>query len=72
MNVRLQSLLAEAESLPEDDQDDLVELVETFLAARNEAATFTPEELEHIRRIEAEPFVEADPAEVAAFFARRG
>ncbi len=71
MNARLQHLLAEAETLPEAEQDDLADLVESFLAHHSDEAVFTPEELEHIARIEAEPFVEADPKEIAAIFARR-
>jgi hypothetical protein len=72
MNARLHHLLAEAESLPEAEQDLLADLVESFMASHAGSDLFTPEELEHIRRLESEPFVEADPDEVAAFFARRG
>ena len=73
MNARLSHLLAEAESrLPEPEQELLADIVETFLASREDPEPFTPEELDHIRRLESEPFVEADPEEVAAFFARRG
>lgn len=71
MTPRLQTLLAEAASLPEDEQDALADKVEAFLAIRDEAATFTPEEMAHVDRIAAEPFVEADPEELAALFGRR-
>lgn len=72
MTVNLRQLVAEAEAvLSEADQEDLAHLIESFLSSAEGAADFTPEELEHIRRISAEPFVPADPARVAAFFAGR-
>ena len=71
MTPRLQTLLTEAQSLPDDEQDALADVVEDFLAGHADDATFTPEELAHIDRISAEPFVEADPREVEALFGRR-
>ena len=71
MTPRLQTLLAEAEALPEPEQDALADLLEDFLSAQAEEATFTPEELAHMDRIAAEPFVEADPREVEALFGPR-
>ena len=72
MNQRLHSLLAEAEAqLAPEDQEDLAEILEQFVANRTAAMTFTPEEMAHLELIASEPFVAADPAEVAAFFARR-
>lgn len=71
MNARLSYLLAEAEArLLEAEQDDLADLVASYLDSHG-AAPFTAEELAHLDRLVAEPFVEADPAEVAAIFARR-
>ena len=71
MNQRLHSLLAEAEAqLAPEDQERLAEMLEAFVANNATLPDFTPEELEHLRMIEAEPFVAADPAEVAAYFAR--
>ncbi len=76
MPTRLQTLLSEAETLPESEQDDLADLIESFLAdhdgGHDGGAMFTPEELARLDRIAAEPFVEADPARLAALFARRG
>lgn len=70
MNARLQAVVAEAEAqLSEEDKEGLAEVIADYLADSAEPL-FTPEELEHVRRIEAEPVVLADPAEVEAFFAR--
>jgi hypothetical protein len=73
MNARLRQSVIQAEAaLPADAQEQLAEIVEAFTA--NHGLTpeliFTPEELEHIERIAAEPFEPADPAEVKAFFER--
>lgn len=73
MNARIRTLIDTAEArLPGPDQDDLADLLEEFVAARSAPADFTPDELARLRRIDAEPFVPADPAAVAALFARRG
>lgn len=69
MNQRLLDLFAEARALPSADQDDLANLLSAFVASR--AATFTAEELAHIDRFAAEPFVEADRAEIESLFGRR-
>ena len=49
----------------------LAHLIAAFLAAQDGAHGFTPEEMAHLRVIDAEPFIPADPAEVAALFGRR-
>lgn len=70
---RLQALIAEAEAtLPEPERDALADLVESFMAMRDGTALVTPDELEDLRRIDAEPDDLADPEGVAAFFRRRG
>ena len=72
MNARIRSLTAAAEArLPEPDQDDLANLMEEFVAGRSDPVAFTPEEWAHLRVVDAEPFVPADPGDVAALFARR-
>lgn len=73
MNARIRSLTAAAESrLPGPDQDDLADLMEEFVASRSGPLDFTPEELAHLRMVDAEPFIPADPDAIAALFARRG
>lgn len=73
MNARIRSLIDTAEArLPGTDQDDLAELMEEFLSARAAPSTFTADEWVLLRQIDAESFVTADPAAVAAVFARRG
>jgi hypothetical protein len=72
MNARIRSLIDAAEArLPEPDQDDLANLVEEFVASRSEPLNFTPEEMAHLRMVDAEPFVPADADAVAALFSRR-
>jgi len=72
MNARIRSLVQTVEtSLESRDQDDLAVLMEEFVAARHLPADFTAEERQDLRRIDAEPFIEADRASVAAVFARR-
>jgi len=46
--------------------------LEDFVALHDGAPHFTFEELDHLKRVDAEPFAPADPAEVAALFAGRG
>jgi hypothetical protein len=56
MNMRLQSLLNEAEGrLAQAEQDRLAELVETFLATTGPEADFTTQELADLRALEAAP-----------------
>lgn len=70
---RLQTLIAEAEAmLPESERDMLADIVASFMAAQAADALVTPEELEELKRIDAEPDDLASPEEVAAFFGRRG
>ena len=72
MNARLQTLFTDAESLLDpESQEELADMLEAFLSNRTEDPGFTPEELEHLKRLSEEPFVPASPEEVAAFF-RRG
>ena len=71
MNDRLRQSLVEAEAvLSLEAQDRLSEIVEAYIANHgvDPASIVTPEELEEIQRIAAEPFVPADPARVKAFF----
>ena len=73
MNARLQSLIHAAETrLGAADQARLEEIVEAFVAVREGAPDFSPDERDHLGAIDAEPFKPADAAEVAALFARRG
>lgn len=73
MNVRLRTLLEEAETrLSEAGQRRLAEIVEAFVATHEGEEDFTQTERAHLASIDREPFREADPAEVAALFARRG
>lgn len=73
MNARLHDLIVEAEAkLAPEERELLAEIVETFVANRTTALEFTPEEMERLREIDAEPFVPADPAEVEAFFRQHG
>jgi hypothetical protein len=73
MNARLKSLLRTAETrLAPADQAELADLPESFVASHEGDPDFTPEELDRLRRIDTEPFTAADPAAVAALFARRG
>ena len=72
MTVRLHTLVAEAEAaLTAEDQARLAELVEAFVATHQEGQDFSAEELADLARLDAGPTVPADPAEVAALFARR-
>ncbi|MCB1340170.1 MAG: hypothetical protein KDK24_03705 [Pseudooceanicola sp.] len=68
----LHRLIDRAESqLDPANRDRLAELVESFIATHQGSPDFTPDELAHLKRLDAEPFAPADPAEVAALFARR-
>lgn len=71
MNARLQTLFTDAESLLDpESQEELADMLEAFLSNRTEDPGLTPEELTHVKRLEQEPFVEADPDRVAALFRR--
>lgn len=76
--TRLQTLIAEAEAtLPPPERDALADLVASFIAIHegsdlDSSDLVTPEELEELLRIEAEPDDIATPEEVAAVFRRRG
>jgi hypothetical protein len=73
MNARLQDLIVEAEArLEPEAQERLAEVVESFIANWTAEFDFTPEEMARLRKIDAEPFEAADPAEVEAFFRQRG
>lgn len=72
MNARLQDLIVEAGArLGPEAQERLVEVLESFVATWAEPPDFTPDEMDHLRALDREPFVAADPAEVEAIFARR-
>ena len=72
MNARLHTLLTEAEAqLSPADQDWLAELLEAFMANHSPASYFTPEELAHLQRLDAEPFIPASDEDMKALFARR-
>ena len=61
MNARLHDLIVEAEAkLRPEEQEQLAEMVETFVVSWTTEMEFTPEELAHLREIDAEPFVAAD------------
>jgi hypothetical protein len=73
MNARLKHLIVEAEArLDPEDQERLADMVEAYVASRDRAVTFTPEEQALLREIDAEPFEAADPVEVQRFFRERG
>ncbi len=73
MNARLHELIVEAEAkLGPEAQERLAEIVETFVVTWSTELEFTPEEMARLREIDAAPFEAADPAEVEAFFRRRG
>ena len=73
MNARLHELIVEAEArLGPQAQARRAEIVETFVVSWSTEPEFTPEEMARLREIDAEPFEAADPAEVEAFFRRRG
>lgn len=57
-------------ALPEPGRGALADLVASFLTAHDGSAPFTPEEMDDLRRIDAEPDDLAPRDEVTAFFAR--
>lgn len=73
MSRHMLELLNRAEqSLSVADQAELVAIIETFIDARDEVDDFTDEERAHLAMLDAEPFVEAPAARLAAVFGRRG
>ena len=73
MNARLHDLIVEAEArLGPEAQERLAQILETFVVSWATELDFTPGEMARLREIDAEPFEAADPAEVEAFFRRRG
>jgi hypothetical protein len=72
MNVRLQKLLADAETLPRSEQDRLAEFLETYLDTHRGEPDFTEDELADLKRLDAEPFEPASHAAIKALFARPG
>lgn len=69
----LESLIARAQKdLPPEAQERLADLVGSFLATHAGSLDFTEAELDHLRRLDVEPFEPADPDEVERFFGRRG
>lgn len=73
MNIRLQTLIHEAEArLSAAEQARLADLVQAYVTSHEAPDDFTPTERAHLAVIDAEPFDPADPADVAKVFARRG
>lgn len=75
MNTRLKNSIDAAErSLPNDGQEQLAALIDLFTVnfKRTPDADFSAEELEHLKNVADEPFVEADQKAVAAIFAKHG
>lgn len=73
MNAHLKASMESAErNLPESGQELLVQMVDAFTAnfGREAAMDFSAEELNEIRRIDAETFEDAAPNQVDAIFAR--
>lgn len=72
MNARIRSLVAAAEAkLSAADQDSLADVLQAFIDARSDDAGFSEGELAHLRDVDQEPFVPADPKAVSAYFGRR-
>ncbi len=70
MNTELKSSMEHAEALlNERDKSRLAELVEAAVASWSAGEAFPNAEIEHLRVVAEEPFVAADPEEVAALFA---
>ena len=70
MNARLDSILDEARALSADEQEELADLIEAYIANHAEAPHFTLAELAELKRRHDEPFDPAPEAEVREFFAR--
>jgi len=73
MDDRLQNLMERAQSrLAPSEREALAEIVDGFIATHEGTPDFTDAERAHLNRVDTEPFVPADPRDVAALFARRG
>ena len=73
MDDRLNTLLERADiCLDATSRATLAEIVDAFISTHQGTQDFTDAELAHLRDVESEPFVPADPQAVAALFARRG
>ena len=73
MNAHLENSLHSAEKvLSEAGQEVLAHIIEAFTQnyGLKAEANFSDDELTEIHQLASEPFVEADPKEVAAFFAQ--
>ncbi len=71
MTAQLRKAMAEAEArLDPVAQDELAHVIESFTLNRTAELELTEAEWELLRRVDAEPFEPADPAEVEALFAR--
>ena len=71
MNVLLQKALGEAEAALDDAaQSRLAELIRSAVVTWDGGAAFSDEEMARLKRLDAEPFVEADAGSVAEVFAR--
>ena len=72
MTAPLHTLIADAEArLDDPSRDKLAALIEAFLATHDGTDHFTAAERDRLHAMDVEPFDPADPAEVAALFARR-
>lgn len=73
MSMRLHDLIEVAETrLSAPEQERLAALVESFVSNHADMAAFTKAELTHLREIDAEPFVAADPEALGRLFSRIG
>ena len=71
MMTKLDQAIASARSVPEENPDMLADAIAALSATYGAPAISAEHQAEIARRF-AEPFVEADPAEVDALFARHG
>lgn len=73
MNTHLKDSIRIAErTLPDEGQEQLAAIIDLFTAnfERSPDADFSADELAHLTAAAGEPFAEADPAAVAALFAK--
>lgn len=71
MNKPLASLIRRADAmLDAGARSELAALIEAFVANRSDGTLFSPEELAHLREVDAEPFDTASDAEVKSVFDR--
>jgi hypothetical protein len=69
----LKPLLHTAETrLTPGDRTKLADLIAAFIATHEDHTDFTPEDRAHLDLPDRDPFIAADPAEIAALFSRRG